>query len=266
MEQQPEIPNEVILTTETRQHLVRRIILLLFFGATGLMVSWASYLGRFTPFGLIGDGFLGLLTTLVFLSTFVINGTAPLGTWVIDSEGVRYRLYRWRHRFLRWDSVERLKSRNSDYCLTFKGNDIKIRLNLHLFPEELSRPAHGIIETQLASEFDLKPVIENEKFTFSGEQRRRLVQWIAISVGITGAVFGAYFLGTYLHPEFEGLFRIGLGVVVMPFLCVAQALPYLVLRWEEDRVGRRIHPEWPWRVRRSKTQPKNLIDREFELA
>jgi hypothetical protein len=245
--------NPLVLTTETLPGLGGRIFILSFFGGLAAAVSLLIYVGRDKPIDDEAVLALALLQLMIMgTSVFVIFITWR-GTWVLDNDAVTYCPCHRRSRALRWSSVDRLKWR--DDAATLKGGEVQIVIPWTMFVEAQRLPARAFAEARLSSSFDLKDVRWADSLLFRPEISRLaklayLAKLVAIGIGLAVPWVILVLIAQWLpmegwlwyRPLFAGFTAVYFGGLMVYALILAHG---------ERGPVRRIHPEWPWRLRRT---------------
>jgi len=259
MEQQSEIPSEVVLTTETFRGIAIRGVGMLGFGLLCFVVTQKTPPAKEWSDLAIRYGFLFDLFVFMVLSLQL----SPRGIWSIDADGIRYQPCHGRDRFLAWTAIELLQWEN----LVFQSQTVKIVLPL----QDMVNPktftlTRALLEQRLSNDFDLKPM-GRDAVALTGKQKRRLMMVLAIITAVIGILIAGLIFADRTFPESDRMINQIFVISMIALIFSAGIIGVLILlKARSPAIIRQKHPEWPWRVRRSKAQPKAPIDREFELV
>jgi len=248
--------NRLILTTETLSNLRDRVFVLLFFGGLAAAVTLLMYVERDKPIddeAVLACAFLQMM----LLGTGVVCGgfAPPRGTWILDDDAVTFCPCHRRSRALRWSSVDRLNWRN-DYAI-LKGGKVKILIPWEMFKETERLPGRAFAEARLSSGFDLKDVAWPDKRLFRKERSllaklAKLARLAAIGVGLSAPWLALVVIAFWVPAGSWGWFLTLLFGVMLITIVGPQLYWFLIISSGDLRRLRQIHPEWPWRLRRTK--------------
>ncbi|MFI5458625.1 MAG: hypothetical protein ACHRXM_24595 [Isosphaerales bacterium] len=253
--------NRLILTTETRSGLGERVFILLFFGGWAAAGPLCMYV---VPADRAMDGTEVLVIALLEMGLLGLGlfgiFAPPRGTWVLDDDAVTYCPCHRRSRALRWSSVDRLQWGYGGACL--QAGYVKIPIPWERFAKTKRLPARAFAEARLSSSFDLKDVPLPESLLFRPGMSRLarlayLAKLVALGVGITVPWATLALIAHWLPMEswvwYSPLFA-GFTVVYLGGL-IGGLVVYGVIRAHgELGLKRQVHPEWPWRLRRTKAR------------
>lgn len=258
MEHQPEISSEVILTTETFKGIVPRVLGMAFFGMVCIALTQTTPPASEWWHLAFPHGF----ALVSFLFMVLIIQISPRGVWMIDSEGVRFQPCHGRPRFLAWAAIERLQWENP----VFKSQAVRIALPLHDMDLKTRALTRTLLEQRLSNDFDLNP-IGPDAVPLTREQKRRLVIVSGITTAVVGVQFAGIIFAIRVFPESYWLIDQFFGISLVAMLFGPWFVGVLFLPKDRSRaIIRQTHPQWPWRIRRSKLKSTTSIDHEFELV
>lgn len=239
---------KLVLTTETTSGIRDRILVLLLFGTIAAMLTVGEYRARAQPFDWTAIlAAFGLQSLLFGAALLLVIFAVWQGTWRLDDEGVTYEPCHRRPRSLRWASVERIIWRGD--CSTLQGGRTRIPIPWNMFPKESRAQAVVLATAKLAPLFDLKDVVVPTASHTKGTTSRlraaaRLAKLAALGAVLTLPPFVVL---VWISPSGHGHFAPLYYLLGVDGCCMAYGL---FLANKDRRMRQRVHPQWPWRVRR----------------
>ncbi len=173
---------------------------------------------------------------------------SPRGSWVIDGRGIEVHPCHRSMRYLPWSCVERVRL-GPRWILQGKGVTITIPWNM--LPRVEAQRAEDHIKKLLANDFDFAPPRPPSETAF---RLGRFLLLLGIGLGLT-ALWAAVLLAlVVVYPDRrEG----GLMGGLWSLLLLGSLYTYAFwCQYQETRRIKALHPEWPWRVRRSRVETR----------
>jgi hypothetical protein len=248
-------PGVLIASTETREGIASRVFLALMMGGLCAVPFVMSYYHpRPQDWTQIRSGF-EMIGLMVAVMLFLMVMTS-WGTWVIDLKGVTFEPCHGSPRRLEWARVEKVAWSHTGTKLY--GDGVTITIRWHHLSKEPRRIVRERVEKLLSSDFDLTDPLPPPPVP-EMSSRAIFMRW-ARFVAITLILFALYaavaldLARRFPRPGQGSYLAAWLGIPIS-VICLFVLTETVWSSIQQTRDIKRIHPAWPWRLRRTKLAP-----------